>query len=168
MGKKEPWYESDSPGRVVRGGSWRVALWIVGVVAFVGLLGAGIWAVKVAVSGPKGAGDATRITNDGRNRVNAQEWFHSQYGQIKTADGNLDQAAANLAACPTDCEDHAFHLTNYTGLKNRCVDMVNAYNAEAGKVSRGKWLDPALPQQIGNGDSATDCKESQTPAPTGS
>lgn len=67
--KREPWYESTDPGRVVRGGSWRVALWIVGVVVSVGLISAGIWALKVATSDIKGAGDQTRIVNSANNRI---------------------------------------------------------------------------------------------------
>lgn len=152
---REPWYESDNPSRVVRGASWRTALWIIGIVIFFGALSAGIWALRVATAPIKGAGDQEIIINDGRNRINAQEWFESQYGQIKAADRKLDEAAANLARDPDD----DFYRTNYTGLKNRCVEMVEAYNAEARKVSREDWRSPALPSRIDNTDPATDCKE---------
>jgi hypothetical protein len=152
---REPWYESPNPSRVARGGSWRIGVWIICAVVFFALLGGAIWGIKVLVSGPKGAGDQEIITNDGRNRINAQEWFQSQYGQILTADRQLDDAAANLAKNPTG----DFEKTNYTGLKNRCVDMVNAYNAEANKVTRGKWMSPDLPEHIDDSDPKTDCKE---------
>jgi nitrate reductase NapE component len=146
---------------------WRLLIWILVAVAVIGAIGAVIWGVKVATSDVKGAGDATRITNDGRNRVNAQEWFHSQYAQIVAADKNLDEAAANLAKATTS-EDKAFYQTNYTGLKNRCNEMVANYNAEANKVSRGKWLDPALPQQIDGFDTKTDCREAAGASPAAS
>lgn len=152
---REPWYDSDNPTRVARGFSWRAALWIIGIVVFFGLLTAGIWGLKVALSGPKGAGDQQIIVNDGRNRVNAQEWFEGQYNQILAADKKLDQAKADLDAHPGD----EFYQTNYTGLKNRCIDMVGAYNAEARKVSREDWRDPRLPSQINDNDPKTDCKE---------
>ncbi len=158
---RDPWHESDNPSTVVRGGSWRIALWIVGVVAFFALLTGGIWFAKVLLSGPKGAGDQEIITNDGRNRINAQEWFAGQYGQILTADKNLDQAAANLAANPTG----EFEKTNYTGLRNRCNDMVNTYNTEALKVTRGKWISPNLPERIDSTDPATDCQETKKETP---
>lgn len=146
---------------------WRLLIWIVVAIAVVGVIGGVIWGVKVATSDVKGAGDATRITNDGRNRVNAQEWFHSQYAQIQAADKNLDDAAANLAKASTP-DDKAFWQTNYTGLKNRCNEMVANYNAEAQKVSRGKWLDPSLPVAIDGFDTKTDCKETAGPSPAAS
>lgn len=152
---REPWYESDNPGRVARGASWRGALWIIGIIVLVLAIGAGIWGLRVATAPIKGAGDQEIIVNDGRNRINSQEWFESQYGQILTADRNLDEAAKNLVAHPDD----PFYQTNYTGLKNRCVEMVNNYNAEARKVSRGDWRDPRLPEHIGTNDPTTDCKE---------
>jgi hypothetical protein len=152
---KEPWYESDSPGRFARGGMWRMALIIIAIVVFFGLLTAGIWWIRVVTAPVKGAGDQEIIINDGRNRINAQEWFEGQYAQILAADQKLDQAKADLDANPGD----DFYRTNYTGLKNRCIDMVNAYDAEANKVSRGEWRDPALPNKINQSDSKTDCKE---------
>jgi hypothetical protein len=160
---REPWYDSDNPSRVARGFSWRAALAVVAVVLFVGAISGGIYWFTVATSDVKGAGDQTRIVNDGQNRVNAQEWFHSQLAQIKTADKNLDDAAANLAKASND-KDREFWQTNYTGLKNRCNEMVANYNAETRKVSRGKWLDPDLPYEITDSDPATDCKPSTTPS----
>lgn len=147
---------------VARASGWRLALWILAAVVFFGAIGGGIWAFKVANSDLKGAGDQTRIVNDGRNRVNAQEWFHGQYEQIRSTDRRIDQAAADLAAKPDD-----INRTNYTGLVNRCMEMVGNYNAEARKISRGKWLDPNLPAQIDNTDPATDCRETATPANPG-
>lgn len=131
-----------------------VLLWIVAAVAVIAVIGAAIWGIKVATSGVKGEGDQTRITNDGRNRVNAQEWFVGQYEQIRSTDRRIDAAAAALAKTPDE-----FGRTNYTGLVNRCMEMVGNYNAEAMKVSRGQWRDQALPFQIGADDPATDCKE---------
>lgn len=164
---REPWYESENPGRVVRGASWRTGVWIVCAVVFVLALSGGIWWLKVATSGVKGAGDQTRIVNDGRNRVNAQEWFHGQYAQILAADRNLDEAAANLKA-NLGKPDEAFWRTNYSGLKNRCAEMVANYNAEAQKVTREQWRDPSLPAQVDDTDPRTDCKETPTPTPVGS
>ena len=140
---------------VARSVGWRAAIWIAVAVAFFGLVGGGIWVFKVATSEVRGAGDATRITNDGQNRVNAQEWFQSQYEQIRSTDRRIVETAAELAAKPDD----DFTKTNYRGLVNRCIEMVGNYNAEANKVSRGKWRDPNLPFQIDDNDSTTDCKE---------
>lgn len=152
---REPWYESDNPSRVVRGGSWRVALWIVGIVLFFGALSVGIWYFKVATSGVKGAGDQTRIVNDGQNRIAAQEAFEALYAQIKAYDRNLDQAAKDKAEHPGD----PFYATNYSGLVKTCNDAVAQYNADARKVTRAKWISPDLPYEIDLNDPATDCKE---------
>lgn len=141
---------------VARSAGWRIALWIVAIVVLIGLIGGGIWVFKVVTSGPRGAGEQTRITNDGRNRVNAQEWFAGQYGLIRSTDRRIDEAAADLAkAKPGD----DFPQINYRGLVNRCMEMVGNYNAEATKVSRGQWRDESLPFQIDDSDPATDCKE---------
>ena len=148
-----PWYESDKPWRHGLG----IGGWIAMTVAFFLLIGAAIWGAKVLFAPAKGAGDQELIIHDGRNRVNAQEWFAGQLGQIKAADQKLDMAADDMAANPDD----RFAKTNYIGLKNRCIDMVNAYNSEANKISRGRWISPDLPQQINTSDPATDCLESK-------
>jgi hypothetical protein len=129
--------------------------WLAVFLAVIAVIGAVIWGVKVATSDVKGAGDATRITNDGRNRINAQEWFAGQYEQIRSTDQRITVAAEALAADPAD----EIAKTNYTGLINRCLEMVGNYNAEAVKVSRGKWRDPALPYAIDTTDPATDCRK---------
>lgn len=152
---REPWYESENPSRVARGASWRVAIWVIAIVLFCGLIATSIWAFKVVTSDVKGAGDATTQINSANNRINSQEWFHAQYAVILTADENLENAFDDMKAHPND----SFYQVNFTGLRNRCNEMVNNYNAEAMKVSRAKWLDPTLPVKIDSTDQATDCKE---------
>ncbi|WP_431728623.1 hypothetical protein [Verrucosispora sp. TAA-831] len=139
---------------------WRITLAALAVAAVLGLTSIGVWYFQVATSGVKGAGDATRITNDGRNRVNAQEWFVGQFEQIRSTDRRIDTAAAELAAKPDD----EFAATNHRGLVNRCMEMVGAYNAEAQKVSRAGWRDAGLPDRIDDTDPATDCRATDAPA----
>jgi len=134
-----------------------VLAWLGAAVAVLLVLGGVVWGIKVAVSDAKGAGDQARITNDGRNRTNAQEWFAGQYEQIKSTDRRIGVAWAELQAKPGD----EFATTNYRGLVNRCMEMVGAYNAEATKVSRGRWRDPALPFQIDESDPTTNCLQEQ-------
>lgn len=153
---REPWYESSNPDRVARSAGWRIGVWVLAAVVFAGLVGVGIWGFKVATSGVKGAGDQTRIVNDGRNRIAAQESFEALYAQIQAYDRNLDQAAKDKAEHPAD----AFYATNYSGLVKTCNDAVGQYNADARKVSRAKWLSPDLPYEIDTNNPATDCKES--------
>jgi hypothetical protein len=140
--------------------AWRAALAVIGVVLLVGGISVGIWYFKVKTSDIKGAGDATRITNDGRNRVNAQEWFAGQYEQIRSTDRRIDEAYAELSRKPTE-----FAETNYRGLVNRCMEMVGTYNAEAQKVSRAQWRGPSLPVRIDDTDPTTDCRAAHSPDP---
>lgn len=154
---KEPWYDSDNPGTVARGVTWRGFVWLIVVLAVFGAIGGVTWAIKVATSEVKGAGDVQIITNDAQNRVNSQEWFHGQLAAVKAADAKLADAEAGLTAA-VGTADEAWARTNFTGLRNRCLDMVQAYNAETKKVTRGKWLDSTLPYVIDDTDRTTDCK----------
>ena len=134
----------------------RIAVWTIVGVLFFAALGAGIWYFKVTTSEVKGAGDATRITNDGKNRIAAQETFEALFQQIQAYDKNLDQAAKDKAEHPND----PFFATNYSGLVKTCNDAVAQYNADARKVSRAKWLTEDLPFEIDQTNPLFDCKES--------
>jgi hypothetical protein len=155
MARREPWYESSNPDRVARSAGWRLALWVLAAVLFVGLVSGGIWAFKVATSDVKGSGDAQRKVNSGDNRIAAQESFEALYQQIQAYDRNLDQAAKDKTEHPGD----GFYATNYSGLVKTCNDAVGQYNADARKVSRAKWLSTDLPFEIDGSDPKTDCKE---------
>jgi hypothetical protein len=141
--------------RAAMSAGWRLALWVIAIVLLIGAISAGIWAFKVSSSGIKGEGDQTRIVNDGRNRVNSQEWFEEMYQKIISTDKNIDEAAVAFKANPKD----EIATENLAGLKNRCNDMVGQYNAEANKVSRGQWRRVDLPYMIDDSDPKTDCKE---------
>lgn len=150
---KEQWREIDS---VSRSAGWRIGAWIIAGTLFVGLVAGGVWAFKVVTSDAKGAGDATRQINDGRNRIAAQEVFEAMYAQIQAHDRNLDQAAKDKADHPGD----TFFATNYSGLVKTCNEAVLQYNAETRKVSKAKWLSEDLPFEIDQTDVRFDCKES--------
>ncbi|MFC0504256.1 hypothetical protein [Micromonospora costi] len=139
---------------------WRIGIAVLVVLAVGAAIAIGSWYFRVATSGVKGAGDATRITNDGQNRVNAQEWFAGMYQEIRSTDRRIDEAYAEVSRKPTEINQE-----NYRGLVNRCIDMVGDYNAEAQKVSRGQWRDPSLPAQIDDTDPTTDCRAAHSPDP---
>jgi hypothetical protein len=153
--RREPWYESDNPSRVVRGAGWRIGVWVIVIIAFTGLIGGGMWLFKVATADVKGRGDTTIKINDVDNRLFAQGNFHDLYNEIKASDRKLDQAAADKAAHPDD----AFFATVYTGLKAHCEDTVAQYNAAANKISQAKFRDEQLPAQIDRTNPDTDCQE---------
>jgi hypothetical protein len=147
--------EANRAGRAV--GARIILPWLAAFVVLAVLIGGGTWAFKVLTSDVKGAGDQTRQVNSGNNRIFAQEQFAELFNKIKGYDRQLDQAAANLAARPND----PTFITNYTGLKNVCVDATAQYNANAKKVTQAKWRDAELPYQIDESDPTTDCQESK-------
>jgi hypothetical protein len=151
---RDEWREVDS---VSRSGAWRIGLWVILAVVFAGAIGGGIWWFKVATSDVKGAGDATRQINSGKNRIAAQETFEALYQQIQAYDRNLDQAAKDKAEHP----GVDFYATNYSGLVKTCNDAVGQYNADARKVSRAKWLTDDLPFEIDLNNPSTDCQETK-------
>jgi hypothetical protein len=153
--RRQPWYESDNPGRVVRGFGWRAGAWIVVTIAFIAVISAGIWALKVATSDVKGAGDQTQKINSVDNRIYAQEHFFTLYNNLIAYDQQLDQAAKDKAEHPGD----RFFAINYSGLVKTCIDARNQYNADAFKVTQARWRDQSLPFQIDATDPKTDCKE---------
>lgn len=152
---REPWYDSDNPTRVARGASWRIGVWLVVAVIFVGAVSAGVWYFHVATSDIRGRGNATRQVNSADNRLFAQGHFNDLYQDILASDRKLDQAAADTAARPDD----PIAATNYTGLKAHCEDTVAAYNSAARKITQAKFRDEDLPYQIDPADPKTDCKE---------
>lgn len=134
---------------------WRAVLVTVAVLVVCGGLGWAGWAIKVATSDVKGAGDAQVKINSGANRIQSQELFEELYTKIQEYDKNLDIAAVTLKKTP-----NSFNQTNYDGLKMACNEAVTQYNAEARKISRGKWLSADLPYEIDATDARFDCKES--------
>lgn len=134
--------------------AWRVALWIIGIVVFAGLLSGGVLLVKALISEQKGALDAEIQINKGTNQIQSQELFQDLYAKIQEYDSNLDVAAEAVAQDPT-----SFNKTNLQGLKMTCNAAVQQYNSEAGKISRGKWMSADLPYEIDQTDPRFDCKE---------
>lgn len=134
---------------------WRAVLVTVAVLVVCGGLGWAGWAIKVATSDVKGAGDAQVKINSAENRIQSQELFEAMYTKIQEYDKNLDAAAAKLALDPKD----KFASTEYFSLIQTCNAAVQQYNAEARKVSRGKWMSADLPYEIDQSDVRFDCKE---------
>jgi len=161
MKNREPWYQSENPTRVARGASWRIALWVVGVLVLAGLITGGIWVVKVSTSDLRGAGDTVAKVNSRDNRIFAQEHFFTLYNQLLAYDQQLDQAAADKAEHPGD----QYYATNYSGMVKICIDARNQYNADANKVTQAKWRDATLPFQIDQLDPKTDCHETTQETP---
>src|SRR5688572_27271536 len=139
-----------------RSAAWRVGLWVTLAVLSIGALTGGIYWVKVATAPVKGWGDQQIIVNDGRNRVNAQEWFAGKYGFVKAQDAKLANLREQLEATK-GTSDEGLWRSSLSGATNLCLQAIEEYNAEALKISRGQWRSPDMPFSLPDGES-TDCK----------
>lgn len=154
-----PYYESENPGTVIRGASWRAGAWIACAVAFLAALSGVLWATGVFTSGVKGAGDVVKKNNDANNRINTQAYFQDLSADITRYGVQLRTAGQEMTAHPGD----DFYETNYTGLYNTCVGAVADYNAATGKTLFHDWKSADLPVFI-----VVDMACPQTPFPTAS
>lgn len=151
---KEPWYDSDDPGRVVRGGMTRGVLILVVLLIVGAVIGGVVWVIGVATSGISGQGEAIIQKNSANNRIAAQQTFEDLIADIKQSDVKLDQAAADVKTHPGDDT----YAVNFTGLTNHCLDTVGTYNADARHYTAAQFRASDLPAQIDQTDPATDCK----------
>lgn len=134
--------------------AWRVVLWVIAALAIGGLITWGTLAITAATSETKGQLDKTIEINKGKNQIASQELFEDLYAKIQEYDKNLDVAFAAKVDNPS-----SFNKTNYDGLVMTCNEAVTQYNAEARKISRGKWMAADLPYEIDSTDARFDCKE---------
>lgn len=125
------------------------------VIVFVALMGAGVWAIRVATSDVKGRGDSEIIKNDARNRIRAQEGFEDKFAGIEAADKNIQITADALKARPGDVKLQ----TELNGQKMICNDLVGQYDAAARKFTQEEFRAADLPLKIDGTLVTTDCKE---------
>lgn len=132
----------------------KTALKVAGAIAAVALLVWGGFALKVALSGPKGVGDAIIQKNSAPNWTNAQAGFEDKYQAIRSADQKIAVHKAALAADPKN----PTLQTNLTGVTSACISAVAEYNADSRKYLLEEFKSVDLPYQISTTDPATDCK----------
>lgn len=131
------------------------------------------WAVAVAVAPAKGAGDVRRDVNTSTNRIDKQELFEQRIADVRSLDQRAGLALGDYqsAGCKTPAQalpgDEGQALTtcqklygNYTGARNRCVEVLNNYNADARKISAARFRAADLPASLPdpNDTAATDCQ----------
>lgn len=128
----------------------------IGLLAILGIfiISAVIWGIGVAVSGPKGQGDAIKTKNSASNWTAAQARFEVQHQAIISADEKIAIHKAALAADPKN----PTLQTNLTGVTTACISAVADYNAESRKYLSEDFKSADLPYQIDKADPATDCK----------
>lgn len=146
------WHDNPNSDKVARSAAWRIMVFVILAVLFVGLISAGFWAFRVATAPVKGQGEAYVQKESAENRIASQARFEDLYADIKATDAKL--ASAKQAAKSGD----VIKQTEYTGLVNYCLDVVADYNAESRKYLAADFKAIDLPYQIDTVDTATDCK----------
>ncbi len=121
---------------------------VAGCVVLVLLCWAG-YAVKVALSPVKGAGDVIIEQHDADNMINAQRELQQRYSGIGAACTKIGIAAAAAAADP----DNYVAKTNYTATQLHYQNLVAEYNALTQTLLAKNQLGD-LPQHI-NPDNCT-------------
>lgn len=128
-------------------------LGILAVVVIV-VLSWGGYALSVAMSGPKGVGDAIKTKNSAKNWTNAQAGFEDSYQAIVSADRKI---AVHKEALKGDPKNQVLQ-TNLTGTTTMCISAVADYNADSRKYLQEDFKSADLPYQIDSSDPSTDCK----------
>lgn len=131
------------------------------IIAFIALvvLSVGGWWLGVALSGPKGRGQQIKDINKANNRTFAQEQFHELLADIRAYDAQIGIQQAALNNHPTQDGERSRLAQVVAGIQTQCVSTVEQYNAEARKISREKFRDSDLPEQVDTQDPNYDCKE---------
>lgn len=132
----------------------KTALKIIGVLVALVLIVWGGFALKVALSGPKGVGDAIIQKNSAENWTKAQAKFERLYAGIQSADQKTELAAQRLAMNPTDLTLQQTHA----GVQSGCISLVADYNAESRKFLSEDFKSTDLPYQIETNKPQFDCK----------
>jgi hypothetical protein len=132
----------------------KIALTTTAIILGIMLIGWIIWGIGVAVSAPKGVGDAYKQKNSSANWTAAQARFENQYQAVISADRKIALAAEAKAAKP---DDLTLRQT-YSGIVSGCISAVADYNAESRKYLAADFKSADLPYQIDDTDPATDCK----------
>lgn len=132
----------------------KIALGVIAGIIAVTLLAWGIWAISVAVSGPKGVGDAIKTKNSSENWTAAQARFEKQYQAVRAADQKISMHRAALESDPTN----STLRTNLTGVTAVCISATADYDAESRKYLSEEFKSTDLPYQIDQADPLTDCK----------
>jgi hypothetical protein len=129
---------------------WTAIAVVVGLI----LVGWAGFAISVALSGPKGVGEAIKTKNSASNWTSAQKEFEQRYEEVKTLDR---QIAVHTKALESDSTNPILRA-NVTGVISGCMSAVADYNADSRSYLMEEFKSVDLPYQINDSLPATDCK----------
>lgn len=121
-----------------------IVLSSLGLLLLIVALSVGGYLAKVALSGPKGQGDAIIKKNSAANWTAAQAKFEDLYQGVIAVEQKVALASSTLELNPDDkTAQQTLH-----GLQSACVDAVADYNAESRKYLAADFKAADLPHQI--------------------
>lgn len=149
-------WESRFEARPARTGMWVV----VGIIAFVLVIGSVLWGLGVLSSPVRGAGDAYAQKNGAGNFISAQRGFVADDNEYKATKLKIIDAAKivaddKTAVAPTDgLAAYQFQRqvtddkTTVQQLTQHCQDVAADYNTRAGSYLSQDFLGANLPIQL--------------------
>lgn len=145
---RTPYYESDNPNTVLRGGTWRGGLWVLAVVVIAMVIGGIILAINTLTASPRGKAEAYQQKESANNRIFAQQYFEQTSQDIQSTQVKITRAAK--ATNPTERDRIVLG-----GLQQYCSSMVAEYNAKSRSYTAQQFKAADLPATY---DPATDCE----------
>jgi|GEM_PF-3040296 len=127
---------------------------VLAAIIVIALIGWGSWAISVALSGPKGQGDAIKQKNSAENWTAKQAEFERLYEGIQTQDKRVAVAKEALTLDPKDKTSQQ----TLQGVTSACLGLVGEYNALSNEFLAADFKDARLPYKIDTTDPAFDCK----------
>lgn len=134
------------------------------VIGIILVIGAGIWALRVATAPVKGAGDAVITKYSEQNWVSAQRGFHQNVNDFAAFKAKMQTTASQLArelkahpapnGTPYDpAQDHINSLnSDLNGLSAQCNNTVSSYNTDVAGYLTAGFRDPSLPERLDPAD----------------
>lgn len=118
--------------------------WVLAVLAVVLVLSLGGWALSVAFSPVKGAGEAFKQKQSAVNRIQKQEMFEQLTADIDGYVAKIAVARAAVASAANEV-DRGLRQTELVGVTQTCIDAVQQYNAESRKYTSRDFKSAGLP-----------------------
>lgn len=144
------WYREER--REARRAGALALRWTLVIIAAGVVIGAGLWALNVATSSVRGAGDGVVERNSADNWLEAQARFEENYADYESTLVRIDVAYAAHVAAP---DDKTLQQT-YLGTVSYCTTLVADYNADARNFLREDFRASDLPASL---DASTCTKE---------
>lgn len=133
--------------------AWKAFMWIIIAVLVITILwvavATSVWGLRVATAGIYGRGEAIREIQSVEFRLEAYQYFFSQYASIKGLEGKIDELTVQLGQMEPGTREYNYTLSSLAGVKGLRHEAIQKYNADAQRnYTQGQFRDKDLPFQI--------------------